>query len=148
MKTSFWRQANAHTRCSEPLYIRQKMGKGGEGTGSRWGELPLLLPCLRLQSRHGVVNIFPWHDFFLNGSPHVHHYFSFYLTKFKKRPLFQSQFQLLLLCSWIWSLLNLTRLIFFYFVDCRYRKVVGDTCSGGMEDQLSAEMASCPILCM
>ena len=27
----------------------------------------------------------------------------------------------------------------------RYRKVSGDTCHGGMEDQFAAVMASCPI---
>ena len=33
------------------------------------------------------------------------------------------------------------------FLMCRYRKVVGDTCEGGMEDQFSSETVSCPIPC-
>ena len=28
---------------------------------------------------------------------------------------------------------------------CRYRRVPGDTCQGGMEDRYAAEVASCPI---
>ena len=36
-------------------------------------------------------------------------------------------------------------IIFLNFGFVRYRKVTGDTCRGGVEDQYAAEMVSCPI---
>lgn len=37
--------------------------------------------------------------------------------------------------------------LFAYGSVARYRKVVGDTCQGGLENQFAAEMVPCPIPC-
>lgn len=87
-------------------------------------------------------------DIIVNQTLALCHYFCFHLITFKKLRLRQSQ----LLCSdeigvcQTNALINMTGLIL-YFVVCRYRKVTGDTCQGGMEDQFAADMASCPIHC-